>query len=108
MTTQELEVAIREIINRSYCVQYCGCIQVNELLDKCCFKPCTDTNDTDYPVVGYEAVIGLNNIDKPIRIAYYGDQLGFLGFLADDIQKRRLDKIKFFKKYTAPDPNEQY
>jgi len=53
MTPEELEVAIRDIIMKTYCKKYIGKMS--------CIPNCSGT--------GWTVVLGMNNVDKPITIS---------------------------------------
>jgi hypothetical protein len=62
MTTEDLELAILELIERLYCRKYIGYIKVHELRDP--YEP--------EILMGYKLVLGLNVKEKPLTIAVDG------------------------------------
>ena len=93
MTTEQLEIAIQEGMERLYCARYCGTLQVKELRDCICLGCCTST---DGDVVGYEFMLGLNVEEKPIRIAFHGTAEQFLIYILKELKIRQLNIAKYF------------
>lgn len=96
MTTQDLELAILEIINRIYCKYYCGKIKVKELFKVCPKQPCEEPVKT---ITGYQLILGLNNTERPLIISYEGDVEKFLIHIAKELKVRRLSDTEFYTGY---------
>jgi hypothetical protein len=62
MTTDDLELAILELIERIYCAKYTGYIEVKEL---------RDPYEQDV-LMGYKLILGLNVKEKPLTLAADG------------------------------------
>lgn len=94
---KDLEVAIREIIKRLYCAEYCGCIKVVEIKD-CIRDECCPTYDKT-KVIGYELILGLHTPEKPLRIAISGTKEEFIKYIAKELKSRKLNIVKYFTGY---------
>lgn len=79
MTIEEIKQDILQIFRESYKYNYTGKLIVNRL------SP-----------IGLEVILGMNNIDKPIRISAELQDQDFLKFFKKEIQSRDLSSIKFF------------
>lgn len=90
MTNQELEQAIRDIINDIYCAEYCARLRVEQ--------------NNYCNIHSYKVTFGLNNNDKPLIISYQGNDADFLTFIREDLRKRYLHYTEYFMGYQLP-PN---
>lgn len=88
MTPEELEVAIRDIIVKTYCKKYVGKMT--------CIPACQG--------VGWTVIMGMNNEEKPITISAELPDDKFLKFFREELLDRNWDTVKFFTGYkTYPD-----
>ena len=78
MTTQEIEVAILDIIKDIYCKKYTSKLIVTEL-----------------PGGGYSAKFALNNIDKPLVISAQLNAPDFLKFIKQELRDKSLWRVEY-------------
>lgn len=82
MTTEDLELAILDIIREVYCKEYISKIEVKELKD-------------NNKVIGYHLGLGMNNELKPITINKEGTEKEFLQCITDELRSRHLSDVTY-------------
>lgn len=83
MTTTELEQAILDMFIKLYCKKYTGILKVRETFS---------SNNH----LGYVVSIGLNKDERPLSIAFEGDDLEFLKFIEKELRHRDLSRVEYF------------
>lgn len=86
MTNQELEQAILDIIQQVYCADYNGRLILTRKPD------CTGQ-------YSYGLTLGLNNIDKPLRLAFQGNDGSFLRYIEKEIKSKSLNTVSYYMGY---------
>lgn len=86
MTTQELEQAIRDSIEKLYKAKYVSRLIVKEIKDR----------DT---VIGYTLTLDMNNRDKPIYMSREGTPEQFLAYIHEELRVRQLIRVDYYDGY---------
>ena len=97
MTTQDIEIAIREIIRRVYCSEYCGKLSI-EMISKCCKSDCCSESE-DCCNYGFKISIYLNKDEYPLTLAFDGNLEEFLKFICKELKNRKLHYTKYYYGY---------
>lgn len=95
-TTQTIEIAIREIIRRIYCSDYCGKLKV-KLIKKCSIPNCCEEQECEN--YGFELSIYLNKDERPLSLAFDGNIEQFLKFVTKELRNRYLHYTKYYSGY---------
>ncbi|GMO69593.1 MAG: hypothetical protein Nk1A_8760 [Endomicrobiia bacterium] len=69
-----------------YHTDYVGRLRVNEI------KDCGET-------IGYDLILGLNVIEKPLRLAMSGTEVEFLQYVCNELKSRHLERTKYYTGY---------
>ena len=85
----EIEQAILESIRNTYCVNYTGTLDVEEL------KP-----------IGYKVRLGIQNDERPITIMAELPLKQFLKFFVQELRDRHLNDVHYYTGYRVP-PDDQ-
>lgn len=85
MTTDELAAKIKEFIEYKYECIFKGEIKVKQYGDT------------------YDAIIILNNSDKPLNLLVEGTPEKFLEIVLQDLAERRLNLVTYFSGYKTED-----
>ena len=86
---------VHRIINRIYCCEYIGRLEVTEL---CNF---------DGQRRGWLLILGLHSDERPLQIAFDGSDVDFLYRIHNTLHKDRLHHTEYFNGYKiVRDPNQ--
>ena len=96
MIIQDIEIAIREIIRRIYCSEYCGRLKV-KIIEKCCQTNCCE--DEECENYRFELLIYLNKDERPLSLAFDGNLEDFLKYIAKELRSRRLHYTEYYYGY---------
>lgn len=97
-TIQDIEIAIREIIRRVYCSDYCGRLKV-KTIKKCCPSNNYCEDDVDCEDYGFELLIYLNKDERPLSLAFDGSLENFLIYITKELRSRRLHYTEYYYGY---------
>lgn len=89
---QHLGRVIQDLIKCNLNLNYCGNIEVRDIIYCECGDPCDDC-DT---VVGYELRLGTPKLPHFVSIVRYGDEQTFIDFCLKEIKSRHLEAIKHY------------
>lgn len=81
---QSREEAVKDIIECLYKAKYTAEIKVETL------------TNSDGNITGYLLILGLNNSEMPLQIAFDGDWDSFLKYIKEELRTRRLSDTEYF------------
>ena len=84
MDTKDLELAVRNLIEKIYEAKYNRLLTVEE------------TKTWDGRHLGYKLVLSLNKDEKPVELAMEGNKEQFLKFVEDELRHNCYNHVKFY------------